>query len=325
MKGKNKRKCKTVRKRNQIPSVLLYLLKRNLPHFEFELLLQLKNVIDLRSSGSPFHVVVDAYLNECKPWVVLTQGTISVIDPRRSCVIVLIWYIPLRYLGIVLKTMVNISWQLVLYKWLQLISFKKSWQSRDFSLRTILGALLLCFSTFSLFLALQKCQTAEQCLKYGQFFFQIMATPSITLYKNDDFGGVFKVKYSQESLYMLSAHFSQWSTHSIPWHRQCTGLSSTVPHSFYRAKLLLLQTDILTLVCLFLFLFRFQKYTATQKDLSADFPSGARSARVDGGKWTGYTKPNFEAAHTSDLTEGNSYKNPDSMSITQPIFSIETK
>lgn len=65
MKRKNKRKCKTVRKRNQVPSVLLYLLTRNLPQFEFEL--QLKNVIDLRSPGSPFHVVVDAYLNECKP------------------------------------------------------------------------------------------------------------------------------------------------------------------------------------------------------------------------------------------------------------------
>lgn len=38
-----------------------------------------KNVVDLTSSGSLFHIVVDPCLNECKPWRVvdLKQGTIS--------------------------------------------------------------------------------------------------------------------------------------------------------------------------------------------------------------------------------------------------------
>ena len=86
-----------------------------------------------------------------------------------------------------------------------------------------------------------------------------------------------------------------------------------------------LQTDILTLVCLFLFRFRFQPYKAAQKDLSADFPSGVRSVKVDGANWVGYTKKNFEGAHTKDLTEDNSYNNPESMSINDPILSIELK
>ena len=97
------------------------------------------------------------------------------------------------------------------------------------------------------------------------------------------------------------------------------------PHSFYRAKLLSLQTDILTLVCLFLFRFRFQPYKANQNDLSTDFPSGARSVKVDGGNWVGYTKKNFDGAQTKDLTEGNSFNNPESMSINDPILSIELK
>ena len=62
----NERKQSAIRNEFNYPFlVLLYLFKRNLSHFEFKL--PIRNVVDLRSSGSLFHSVVDAYLNECKP------------------------------------------------------------------------------------------------------------------------------------------------------------------------------------------------------------------------------------------------------------------
>ena len=60
----------------------------------------LTNVGDLRYSGSLFHIVVGAYLNERKPLVVvLTQGTISLFDPCRSCGVVFTYTIQLDILA----------------------------------------------------------------------------------------------------------------------------------------------------------------------------------------------------------------------------------
>ena len=93
--------------------------------FDFK---SLKDVINLRSSVSPFHIVSDAYRKECNTWVVFTYGTTSLFDPRKLRVVFLIWNRPLRYFGIVskciaLKTVIIMSWPLILYRSLELILF----------------------------------------------------------------------------------------------------------------------------------------------------------------------------------------------------------
>ena len=75
----------------------------------------------------------------------------------------------------------------------------------------------------------------------------------------------------------------------------------------------------------FFLFFRFQNYTASTNDLRNEFPNGAKSVEVYKGTWVAFGKVNFQKPDSKDLTEGHTYNNPEAMSLSGPIYSIEIK
>lgn len=75
----------------------------------------------------------------------------------------------------------------------------------------------------------------------------------------------------------------------------------------------------------FFLFFRFQPYTKSQDDLTADFPNGAKSAKVVEGTWIAFGNIGYSHPIGDHLNKGNSYKNPEEMALCGPIYSIQIK